>query len=55
LNILCITYFYAGTGHPDSQAVVGVPKKKVTFRLQYCNPKSLQLSLTKKKRNWFSY
>jgi hypothetical protein len=28
LNILCITYFYAGTGHPDSQAVVGVHQKK---------------------------
>jgi hypothetical protein len=27
LNVLCITYFYAGTGHPDSAAVVGVHKK----------------------------
>jgi hypothetical protein len=49
LNILCITYFYAGTGHPDAQAVVGVHQKKVAFRLQYCNPKSLQLCLAKKK------
>jgi hypothetical protein len=29
--------------------LLGFTKKKVTFRLQYCNPKSLQLSLAKKK------
>lgn len=52
LNISCAINFYAQTEHPDSTAAVEFQEKKVSYPHQYCNPKSLCLSLANKKKRF---